>query len=298
MYLKEAIDKFIQYCETEKNFSPRTVITYKTAVYQLYDFFISEYNVEPEIESIDEDDILTFMGKLYDRSMQKTSIALKVSSIKSFFKFCKKRKIISVNIADDISVPKKGKHLPSVLVAEEINDVIVDMDGEDVISLRNRALVELLYSSGLRISEALNINCDEINFKQAIVKVMGKGRKERIVPIGSKAIEAIQNYLKVRNLIGKVGGTNALFLAKNGERLYPSGAYRIVQSAFSGKVKAHQKSPHVLRHTFATHLLDNGADLRSVSELLGHSSLSSTQIYTHLSIERLKDVYKKAHPKG
>ena len=181
---------------------------------------------------------------------------------------------------------------------DEIANLLAHLDKSDPVQARNAALIELIYSSGLRISEALQLNLGDINNDSGTVKVSGKGRKERIVPIGRKAAEAINVYLKLRSKLEKDFPEKALFITKRGKRLCPVGAYNAVKKAMEGFTQAGQKSPHVLRHSFATHLLDNGADIKSVSEMLGHASLSTTQVYTHVSVERLKNAYKMAHPKA
>ncbi|MFA6572382.1 MAG: tyrosine-type recombinase/integrase, partial [Bacteroidota bacterium] len=197
-----------------------------------------------------------------------------------------------------VSTPKTDKKLPSFLLQNEVVNLCESFDTSTPIGARNLALTELLYSSGLRISEALQLNTEDINSSNKIVKVLGKGRKERIVPIGEKAMTALQNYLKLRQKIHKELGENALFLSAKGKRMNTVGAYRVIHNAMQSVTESPQKSPHVLRHSFATHMLDNGADIQSVSEMLGHASLSTTQIYTHVSVERLKETYKKSHPKA
>jgi len=230
--------------------------------------------------------------------LSKSSLRLKIAAIKSFFKFAFKKDLIEKNPAAFIKSPKKEKKLPSYLTENEVNSLIESIIDKDPINLRNKALIELIYSSGLRISEALNLNVTSIDFSNKSVKVLGKGNKERIVPIGEKALLALSNYLVSRSQLKQDNLEKALFLSKKGKRMNAVEAYRVINSLMKLHTEAKQKSPHILRHTFATHLLDNGADIKAVSEMLGHSSLSSTQVYTHLSIERLKNAYKKAHPKA
>lgn len=297
MKIEETIGQFIDYCRVEKNYSEKTIETYYIALNQFDEYLSIMNSPDIDIEDVSKDDVNYFLGWLHDKGMKKRSIKLKVSAIKSFFKFCYKKDIISSNPAALIVLPKTEKTLPSFLLQKEIDKLLNSFDKDDALQLRNLALIELLYSSGLRISEALQLNIDDIDFKERIVKVTGKGNKQRIVPVGLKALDSIQLYKKRRTEICDTK-TNYLFIARSGKRLSPREAYRVIHNALQGITEATKKSPHILRHTFATHLLDRGADLQSVSEMLGHSSLSTTQVYTHVSIERLKEAYKKAHPKA
>ena len=297
MELDNAIGQFIDYCRVEKNYSEKTIETYYTALNQFEEYISLMHSPDTAIEEISKEEVNYFLGWLHDKGMKKRSIKLKISAIKSFFKFCYKKDIISSNPAALVVLPKTEKTLPSFLLEKEVEKLLASFDKEDPLQLRNLALIELLYSSGLRISEALQLNINDIDTKERIVKVLGKGNKQRIVPIGRKALKTIEEYNKKRNEISEKR-TNALFISRNGKRLSSREAYRIIHNSLKGITEATKKSPHILRHTFATHLLDKGADLQSVSEMLGHSSLSTTQVYTHVSVERLKEAYKKAHPKA
>lgn len=297
MNIEEIKNKFLDYSKYEKNYSENTLTSYKYAIEELEEYFELEYEEKIDLNLIDIDDLRPFLGWLYDKGMKKNSIRQRVSAIKSFFKYCAKKNILKSNPASLISVPKREKRLPSFLQESEINNLIDKFDSDTYEGARALALVELLYGSGLRISEALNMNVSDINFSEKIVRVIGKGNKERVVPLSSKSISAISKLIKLR-LNEKIIDKKALFLADNGKRMYHSAAYRIIHNNMMDITESKKKSPHVLRHTFATHLISNGADIKSVSEMLGHSSLSTTTIYTHLSIEKLKDTYKKAHPKA
>lgn len=298
MEISSAIEKFLVYIKSEKSYSGHTLSTYSKALEQFFEYIKKEIDSEILLEELVLDDIRPFLGYLHDDGMKKNSLRLKVSVVKSFFKYCYKMKYIKFNPAALISAPKTDKKLPSFFLESEVTELIDTFGSDDVIQLRDKALIELLYSSGLRISEALNIDVSDLNFASASLKVLGKGNKERVVPIGSKAIEAIKNYLKYRDQLVNTQSGQALFLAKNGKRLYQSSIYRKINSKMKGISESPKKSPHVFRHSFATHLLDHGADIKSVSEMLGHARLSTTQIYTHVSIEKLKEAYKKAHPKA
>lgn len=291
MEIELYIPSFINYIKVEKNFSDKTEITYRRAISDFLEYFEEFYGTQPNIKEITTEELKPFLGWLHDRGLKKSSIKLKASAIKSFFKFLRKKNIIQNNPAKSLLTPKKEKKLPSYLTFNETQKLFDD-------ALRNApiptiALFELLYSCGLRISEALNLKIGDIDFARNQVKVLGKGNKERIVPIGTKAKEVLKDHLKLRP-----SNCEYVFCTKSGKKLNPAVAYRMIKREISKVSDAKQKSPHTLRHTFATHLLDKGADLKAVSEMLGHKSLATTQIYTHVSVERLKNAYKQAHPKA
>ena len=298
MKLKDAISLFLEYCEKEKNYSPRAIKTYEIALRNFYEEIRDLAEREPDLEAIEIDDIRYFAARLMDKNLKKSSLKLKISAVKSFFKFCSKKKLIVSNPADLIASPKIEKTLPSYLLEKEINEVLENIDVSTPLGARDKALIELLYSSGLRISEALNLSVGDVNFSAKTAKVLGKGNKERIALVGEKALRALADYLAKRPLLAKNKKETALFLTKSGKKMSPSDAYRAVKNKLIGWTEAPRKSPHALRHTFATHLLDNGADIKAIGDMLGHASLSSTQIYARVSVERLKKVYKLAHPKA
>jgi len=298
MKFVEATYKFYDYCRSEKSFSEKTIESYKTALEQFGEYFNETWGIEADLELVESDDIKPFLGWLHDKGYKRNSLRMKISAVRSFFKFCKKKKLITTNPTSGVATPKKEKKLPSFMLKNEVDELIGNFDLTSPEGARDCALVELIYGTGIRISEALSIKLDELDLRSGTLRILGKGNKERIVPIGRKAIESIQRYTKLRtNLSQSVSGRH-LFLGKSGKKLDASVAYRIINRNMAQISESKQKSPHVLRHSFATHLLDNGADIRSVSEMLGHASLSTTQIYTHLSIEKLKESYKKAHPKA
>ena len=298
MQLDNTIENFLNYCRVEKNYSEKTIITYSTALKQFSEYLESELPNDFDLTSITKEIIGYFPGHIHDKGLSRKSIKLKISAVKSFFKYCYRQKLLANNPAALVISPKSEKKLPSFLQENEIEQLIMLFDQNDPIGARNLALIELLYSSGLRISEALQLTVNSIDLNNNIVKVKGKGNKERIVPVGSKAIIALRNYNTLRPRLAGNKPTDELFITKNGNRLSAVQAWRIIHKAMMQVTESKQKSPHILRHSFATHLLDEGADLQSVSEMLGHSSLSTTQIYTHVSVERLKETYKKSHPKA
>ncbi len=298
MDLKNTINNYLDFLKVQKNYSLHTIESYRKALSQFETFIIDEFGNEVDVQLLDTEDVRPFLGWLYDKDFKRNSLRQKISAVKSFFKYCVKKGLIEENIVSAISTPKREKKLPSYMMKNEVSELMDNFDDEDIIQLRNKALTELLYSSGLRISEALNLNVNELNLASKTIRVMGKGRKERIVPIGNQAILALKKYIERRSELLKDSSEKALFLTPKGKRLYQVAAYRFLNKSMKNVTECKQKSPHILRHSFATHLLDNGADIKSVGDMLGHASLSTTQIYTHLSIERLKEIYKMAHPHG
>ncbi len=298
MTLHKAIEEFLNYCSAERNYSAKTIESYSLALDQFYEFLLDDYPEAPAVEDIEADDIRPFLGWLHDKGHSRNTLRLRISAIKSLFKFCLKRELIEKNPASLVATPKREKKLPSFLMEKEVGKMLNNFDAESASGARNLALAELLYGSGLRINEALALNVNDIELHGDTIRVSGKGNKQRTVPIGRKSINAIRNYLSKRSELLKNKSEKALFISLKGKRLNPSTAYRIINRAMAGNTESPQKSPHVLRHSFATHLLDKGADIRSVSEMLGHASLSTTQVYTHVSVERLRNAYKKAHPKA
>jgi len=292
------IERFLLYCRNEKSFSEHTIIAYKYALDDFIKFFKEFYESEPEIAEIESEDIKPFLGWMDDKGYSRASLKQKISAVKSFFKFLKKKNFLEHNPAQAVLSPKKPKRLPQYIQKGEIENIIDDIELESLWDWRDSLLFELLYGSGLRISEALQLNLNNININEKIIRVRGKGNKERIVPITNTFIQKFKSYKNMVLAVNKLKSETPLFLDKKLKRLSPAMAYKIVKSRMIGKTEVSKKSPHILRHTFATHLLDNGADIRSVGEMLGHSSLNTTQIYTHLSVERLKEQYKKAHPKS
>ncbi|MFM7543112.1 MAG: site-specific tyrosine recombinase/integron integrase [Ignavibacteria bacterium] len=298
---EQAVQEFLSACELQKGYSPHTIETYRFALMEFLDYFISEYGVKPEINAIEPADIRPFLGYLHDRGLSKKSLRVKIAAVKSFFKFAFRQSWIDRNPAAIVSTPKAEKKLPSFLQPGEIESLMDSFDSSSPGGARNIAIAELLYSSGLRVSELIQLPMQDLDMHAGTVRVMGKGKKERIVPIGGKALEALEAYIGLRSCLTTLDTAKPdgkVFLSDRGKVMNPSVVYRIIRRAMNPVTESPQKSPHVLRHTFATHLLDNGADISSVSEMLGHSSLSATQVYTHVSVDRLKQAYQKAHPRA
>jgi integrase/recombinase XerC len=298
MDLQSAIRSFLSTLDVEKSSSQHTTLTYATALDQFCQYLAEFGSPLPQVDDIREADIRPFMGWLHDKGLGKTSIRLKLAAVRSFFKYLLRSGVIERNPAALIASPKTSRPLPSFINVNEAAQLWEMFDVSTVKGLRDKALCELLYGSGLRIHEALGLNVGQIDAAARTVRVTGKGSKQRIVPLTHETIATIESYQLRRSELGPTVTEQALFLGDRGGRLTSSSAWRIVRRALAPVTEARRKSPHVLRHSFATHLLDNGADLSAVSDMLGHSSLSTTQIYTHVSVERLKEAYKRAHPRG
>jgi integrase/recombinase XerC len=286
--LDECINKFIRYLEVERGVSPHTLRAYRKDLKMFAGY------VKTAPEKIDMLDVRGFIAEQISGGLSRVTVSRRLSSVRSFFKFLYREGYIKANPAKLVPSPKVPKLLPKYLSVDDIFSLIEKPEGIGFLPARDRAILELLYSSGLRVSELSGLNTDDLNIKESLIKVRGKGRKERIVPVGSKAIDAVKSYLIERMLLKS--REKALFLNRRKARLTDRSVRRIVVKyaralAMNGKV-----GPHTLRHSFASHLLQGGADLRVIQELLGHSSLSTTQKYTHLDIRHLMDIYDKAHP--
>ena len=297
--------EFERYLAVEKNVSSHTVSAYLGDLCQFREFASSgglmTENAEEGWESVDPVAIRSFLASLYRANMKKVTISRKMAALRTFFRYLHRRGRIQINPAASIQAPKAEKHVPAVLSVDEVLKILSVFFGEGVLGLRNRAIAELFYSTGIRLSELTGLNLTDIDFSQELVKVRGKGRKERIVPAGFRALAAVRAYLDLRaELVRKEFSWNEapVFLSKSGERLAQRDADRILRKAVRRSGIVRNVSPHTLRHSFATHLLDAGADLRAIQEMLGHKSLSTTQKYTSVGISRLMEVYDRAHPRA
>jgi len=286
--LKEYIAKFIRYLDLEKGVSSHTLRAYRKDLEMFSESFSGKLN------NLDVIDLRGFIAGQIQKGLNKTTVSRRLSSLRSFFKFLYREGYVKTNPAKLVSNPKLPKRLPRFLSVDDVFSLVEKPEGIGFIPVRDRAILELLYSSGLRVSELSGINSDDISLKESLIKIKGKGRKERIVPIGSKALDALKSYIIEKMLLKS--REKALFLNRTGTRLTDRGVRRIVvKYARSLEIHGHI-GPHTLRHSFASHLLQGGADLRVIQELLGHSSLSTTQKYTHLDVTHLMDIYDKAHP--
>ncbi|MCK4359692.1 MAG: tyrosine recombinase XerC [Candidatus Cloacimonetes bacterium] len=304
--MKDLIKKYIDFLSS-KNMSKHTIRAYQGDLSQFSEYckkFFSEgsalggKNEEIVLGEISKTMFRDFLQFLSEKGDSNRTLARKVVSIKGFFKFLAGENVIPFNPVIDIKIPRFEKHTATFLTEEEMEFVLSIPDSEDILGIRNKAILELLYSSGIRIGELAGIKLLNINLKKGLIKVLGKRSKTRIIPIGKYAQRAILDYLKVRTSLLKAKDEKMLFLSNNGKPLSADELRYIINKYLKIIEKSKRYSPHTIRHTFATHLLDHGADLRSVQELLGHSSLTSTEVYTHASIKKLKKVYEQAHPHG
>ena len=290
--MQRYIEKFKTYLNLEKNASSHTVLNYVSDLEE----FISQLG-KKDLESVDYLAIRKYLAGMSSRNLSKRTIARKLSSLRTFFKFLYRDGYIKANPVSGVYTPKLDKKLPVFLDEKEVVRFITAPPKKDIAGLRDRAILETLYSTGMRVSELVGINLKDIDFISGLIKVLGKGRVERLTPVGDKAVSALREYIEARNRRGW-GRQTAFFLNRFGNRITDRSIRRIVDKYIRLAAIKERISPHSLRHSFATHLLNSGADLRSVQELLGHKNLSTTQIYTHVSQERLRSVYDKAHPRA
>ena len=285
------IEEFIDYLRYEKKYSENTIVSYQNDLKKAYIFFKKDF------KDLSKKDIQNYIQSL-SKKESASSVSRTISTLKSFYKFLQINKYTKSNPLGTISNPKTIKKLPKVLSEEEV-DKLLDINLKTNFDYRNKAMLELMYSSGLRVSELINLKVNDIDLKNASVRIFGKGSKERIVPLDDYAIEALDNYIKYhRKSLFKHGENNYLFLNNHGNKMTRQGFFKILQKIAKEKNIKSELSPHTLRHSFATHLLKHGADLRSIQELLGHSDISTTQIYTHITSERLQKNYEEFHPHG
>lgn len=303
--MNEAIAKYLRYLNIERNASPHTIKSYKNDLNQFLAYCSEHFRVdaaEVDIDWVERLTIRLWLGELSEEGLARNTIARKVAAIRSFFKYAFKRGMAEQNPAHLLIVPKRKQALPKTANPEDLDRMMELAGGESPKSAQDRAILELFYSTGIRLGELVSLNVEDVNFDLKQIRVMGKGSKQRIVPLGGACIRALHGHLESRSgLYGKrtdADARKAVFLAAGGQRIYPRAVQRTVEEYLARASEVTQKSPHVLRHSFATHLLDRGADIRIIKELLGHANLAATQVYTHTSVERLKNVYEGAHPRA
>ncbi len=299
--MNELLEIFLRYQRLERNASAHTISAYKSDITQFVDWFQAQVGDARTWSEVTREYIRGWLSELGDQNLAKSTLTRKMASLRSFYRYMMKRGYVDKNPMSLMPTIKKSRHLPSIVTESEM-EMILDIppDTTDEMEILHRAVLELLYGSGIRVSELTGIKLADIDLNRQLLKVTGKGRKERIVPFGDKAQFALQYWMDVRmkwvDTFGNKGG-NSLFLTSNGGKPYREFIYRIVNKRMT-PLEVGQKSPHTLRHTFATHLIDHGADIRVVKDLLGHSSLATTQIYTHTSKEHMRKTYIKAHPRA
>jgi len=292
------IERFLNYLLYEKRFSKHTQISYKTDLVQFEHFISDNFNCS-DPAGINYKMIRNWIAYLMNNGNSSRSVNRKISSLKSFYKFLLKEGFVYQNPLDKIVNPKVSKRLP-VFIEENQMDILLDEVefGDDFKGLRNKLIIEMFYFTGIRLNELINIQTNDIDFYNLSIKVLGKRNKERIVPIGKEFSEHIQFYIEIKKKKLVVSNTDYLFTGEKGTKLYPKAVYRIINSYLRLVSSIEKKSPHVIRHTFATLMLNHGADLNAIKEILGHANLAATQVYTHNTFEKLNRIYKQAHPRA
>lgn len=291
--LGEPVEHFLNYLKSEKQLSLNTQVNYRRQLYAIIDL-TKDLDIE-KWQAIDSSAIRLLISRSRQSGLQARSLSLRLSALRSFFDWMVKNEMISVNPARGVVNPKLGQHLPKNIDIDEVNQLL-DIEYNDPLSVRDRAMLEVMYGSGLRLSELVNINCRELNLREGEVRVMGKGNKERKLPLGRESVKWIEYWLTMRNELKPQD--DALFISKLGKRISPRNVEkRFAQWGIKQGLSSHVH-PHKLRHSFATHMLESSGDLRAVQELLGHADLSTTQVYTHLDFSHLSEVYDYAHPRA
>jgi len=292
---RELIEKYISYISGERGLAKNSIESYKRDLYQFLEFVQEAMGIK-DVENIRRADIREYVSALIQYGFSKKSVERKLSALRGFFKYLKRIQVISSNPVLGIQNPKEERYLPMVIPEKRINEMLDNWIPESIMEARDKSIIELMYSSGLRASEVISLKWENLDLKTMELRVKGKGGKERIVPLGKRAREALEVYV---NFLGdKLNKSNFIFLNRFGKKLSRKGLWLIIKKRFETMALMYGVHPHTLRHSFATHLLNHGADLRSIQELLGHASLATTSIYTSLSIQSLREIYKKTHPRS
>lgn len=295
MYHKES---FLQYLQVEKRYSPLTVRSYLNDLNQFHKF-LSDQDISTDYVEITSHDIRSWIVRLLEAKYSSVSIHRKISCLRVFYRYLRKEGIVRTDPLEKVVVPKIRKKIPSFVEKESLNTLLDDYDfGNNFVGIRNRTIIEMLYLTGMRRSELTGLRNKDLDLSGCTVKVTGKRNKQRIIPLLKKFTQILEEYLKIRNERFPENNSEWFFLSNKGNKMYDKYVYNIVRAYLSMVTTIERKSPHILRHTFATHMLNNGADLNSIKEFLGHANLAATQIYTHNSFEKLKRIYKQAHPRA
>ncbi len=291
-------ESFIKYLQNEKRYSPHTIRSYMDDINQFISFCgLNEDSFEPD--KISHKKIRDWIVNLVNKEVSVRSVKRKISTLKSFYKYLLRDGIVSYNPVEKVLTPKAKKKLPSFINKKHMDILLDDIDfGNDYKGKRNKLIIEVFYNTGIRLSELINLKTVNININDSNLKVLGKRNKERLIPFTREFQNSVQDYLVIRNEKFPAGNEDYLFLTDKGNKMYPKLVYRVVNRYLNLITTIEKKSPHVLRHTFATHMLNAGADLNAIKELLGHSNLAATEIYTHNTFEKLKSIYKQAHPRA
>ena len=292
------IKAFLEYLLLERNYSERTISSYGADLREFEDY-LKKTDAELDFTKVHADHVRGWIASLMDNGKAATYVNRKLSSLRSFYRFLLRRKEVTVNPMVKIVGPKKKKPLPSFVREKDMDRLLDELSfGEGFEGCRDRIILELFYATGMRLSELIGLNDVDVDFSARLIKVTGKRNKQRLIPFGDELAEDLLIYIKVRNETFPEKETDAFFVCKSGKRVYPMQVYRLVKRNLSKVVTLKKRSPHVLRHTFATAMLNDNAELKAVQELLGHESLATTEVYTHATFEELKKVYEQAHPRA
>ena len=286
-------EKFINYLSSEKRFSVHTITSYSNDINQFFLFLSEEYKITSELSEVNFQIVRSWIASLLEKGVTPRSVNRKISTLKTFFKFLIREGVIQESPMLKVVAPKSKKRLPLFVEEDQIESLLNGVEFDDgFIGERDKLIIELFYVTGIRLSELINIKISDLNFDNNLVKVLGKRNKERLIPLSTRIVKELQFFIENYKI------DNYLFTNLGGTKVYTKLVYRVVNK-YIGKISSiNKKSPHILRHTFATHMLNNGADINAIKELLGHANLSATQVYTHNTIEKLKSVYKQAHPRA
>jgi integrase/recombinase XerC len=298
--MHSAISQFLRFLSVERNAAALTAKSYREDLISLADYLTQAYGRAPEPAEITPLDLRGYVSALHEAGYAKTSVARRLASLRTFYKFAQREGLANSNPAKPLRNPRPDRKLPHFLSTDEVGRLLGAPDGDTPMGLRDRAILETMYSAGLRVSEAVGMNDGDLDLSQGLVRIRGKGRRERLAPVGSFASKALARWLKRRVLAGKESSAALapVFTNKFGRRLTTRSVHRMLLKYLKITGLDLRTTPHTLRHSFATHLLDRGADIRSVQELLGHKSIVTTQIYTHVSTAGLRAVYERAHPRA
>jgi len=299
--VRKSVTQFLRYLATERNASDLTIKSYREDLFGLMQWLETTLGSVPSADNLSPQTLRQFQSALQEAGYARTTISRKLASLRSFYRFAQRQGIAKTNPAKPLRNPRRQRKLPHVLSTEEIGRLLAAPPSIDTAGLRDRAILETMYSAGLRVSEVVGLSDGDLDFEEQITRVRGKGRKERISPLGSYALAAITNYKQKRTRHAaeeSKARDAAVFVNRFGNRLTTRSVGRMLEKYIATAGLDARTSPHTLRHSFATHLLDRGADIRSVQELLGHKSLATTQIYTHVSTANLRAIYEKAHPRA
>ena len=294
--MDRAIDGFLRYLKIERNSSDLTVKSYAEDLASLAVYFNDRVGHIPEVSAVNITMLRGYVAYMHECEYAKTTIARRLACLRSLFRYCIREELTTSNPAEALRTPRTGRKLPNLLSTEQIAILLEAPPANESAGLRDRAILEVMYSAGLRVAELVSLNLENWERDADILRVIGKGRKERICPLGRFAVKALNQWIEVREPDQKSKDPNAMFLNRFGRRLTTRSIGRMLEKYLLETGLDRQATPHTLRHSFATHMLDGGADLRSVQELLGHKSLTTTQIYTHVSTRRMQETYESAHP--